>query len=175
MARDGPVVSLTNASQYAPRCCTFYTALGWSDSRFARNFKENDLTPCIHGNTRKVPHSALSLSSTRFFYFVFNYAKQHALLLSGRVPRYSCSGLHLLPSSVSKRAIWRVYHIATATEANGSIHSVAHTTFYILWRKLTPSVIVEAKIQPLLAMPTKQHSYCMYSKPSRGQQVSCIH
>ena len=61
---------------------------------------------CIHGNTRKVPHNALSISSTQFFKFVFNYAEQHALLLPGRVPRYSCSGLHLLPSSVSKRGIW---------------------------------------------------------------------
>ena len=128
---------------------------------------------CIHGNTRKVPHNALSISSTQFFKFAFNYAKQHALLLPGRVPRYSCSGLHLLPSRVSKRGIWRVYQ--AAAEANGSIHPVAYTTLYILGRKLTPSVIVEAMIRPLLTMSTKQHSYCTYSKPSQDRQLSCIH
>ena len=107
----------------------------------ARNFKENGLTPRIHGNTRKVPHNALSFSSIQFFVkFVFNYAEQHALLLPGRVPGYSRSDLQLLPSSVSKQAIWRVYH--AAAEANGSIHPIAYTTFCFLWRKLTPSVIV---------------------------------
>ena len=92
----------------------------------ARNFKENGLSPRIHCNTWKVPHNALSFSSTQFFVkFVFNYAKQHALLLPGRVPGYSRSDLQLLPSSVSKRAIWRVYHVAA--EANGFIHKRTHT------------------------------------------------
>ena len=43
----------------------------------------------------------------------------------------------LLPSSSTKRAIWRA-----ATEAKGSIHAVAYSTFCYLWRTLLPSIIV---------------------------------
>ncbi|MCG8623584.1 MAG: hypothetical protein MJE68_16530, partial [Proteobacteria bacterium] len=38
-------------------------------------------------------------------------AEQHALL-PGRIPGYSCSDIQLVPSSVSKRKVWRVYHAA---------------------------------------------------------------
>ena len=72
--------------------------------------------------------------------FLFFYAEQHALLLPGRVPGYSRRDLQLLPSSTTKRAIWRLYIDAAAT--NPDIQAVAYTTFCLLWRTLTPSIIV---------------------------------
>ena len=105
------------------------------------SFKDNGLRPHLHGNAKKLLHNTLSLLSTQFFVrFIFNYAEQHALLQPGRVPGYSRLDLQLLPSSDTKRAIWRVYR--SAAEADGSIHPVAYSTFTYLWRKLTPSVIV---------------------------------
>ena len=71
---------------------------------------------------------------------MLNYAEQNALLLPGRVPGYSRSDVKLLPSSVSKRLIWRVYQIAAVND--GSIHTVAYSTFNRLWRTLLPSIII---------------------------------
>ena len=68
--------------------------------------------------------------------FLLNYAEQNALLLSERVPGYSRSDIKLLPSSLSKRSIWKTYHSAADEEA--SIHAVAYTTFCHLWRSLLP-------------------------------------
>ena len=105
------------------------------------NLKENGLTPRVHGNAKRRPKHALSLPSTEFVVrFLLSYAEQHALLLPGRVPGYSRSDLQLLPSSVTKRVVWRVYHEA-AEEAN-TIHPVAYTTFCCLWRTLMPSIVV---------------------------------
>ena len=69
---------------------------------------------------RKLKH-ALSYSWTVFVVqFLFLYTEQHALL-SGRIPGYSQTDIQLLPSSVLKRAVRRVYHA----------HAVAHTTYYL--------------------------------------------
>ena len=72
--------------------------------------------------------------------FLHTYAEQHALLPPGRIPGYSRSDIQLLPSSVSKRKVWRVYH--AAAEAISTVHAVAYTTFCLLWRTLVPSIIV---------------------------------
>ena len=107
----------------------------------AASFECTGLQPRAHGNASRLPHNALFFASTQFFVrFMFNYAEQHALLLPGGVPGYSRSNLQLLPSGVSRRAIWRTYH--SAAEANGTIHPVAYSTFCYLWRKLTPYIIV---------------------------------
>ena len=57
-----------------------------------------------------------------------------------RIPGYSRSNIKLLPSSVSKRGTWKVYH--SAAEENADVHTVAYTTFCRLWRTLLPSVII---------------------------------
>ena len=131
--------------QGKPVCRTMFLFLhGIGKKRLenlAASFRDHGLSPRTHGNAKKLPHNALSFSSTQFFVkFVFNYAEQHALLLPGRVPGYSRSDIQLLPSSVSKRAIWRVYQ--SAAEADGTVHPVAYTTFCHLWKELTPSVLV---------------------------------
>ena len=105
------------------------------------SFKENGLTPRVHGNVKRLPKHALSLRSTEYVVrFLFSYAEQHALFLPGRVPGYTRTDLQLLPSSVSKKAVWRVYH--EAAEGDDNIHAVAYSTFCYLWRKLVPSVVV---------------------------------
>ena len=105
------------------------------------NVRENGLTPRVHGNVKRRPKHALSLASTEYVMrFLHSYAEQHALLLPGRIPGYSRTDLQLLPSSVSKRAVWRVYH--EAAENVNTIHTVAYSTFCYLWRTLVPSVVV---------------------------------
>ena len=121
-----------------------------------RSFKENDLTPRVHGNTKRKPKHALSYSSTEFVVrFLFSYAEQHALLLPGRILWYSRTDIQLLPSSVSKRAVWRLYHVAA--EEVDAVHAVAYSTFCLLWRTLTPS-IVEMKPPSDLCWHCQQNS-----------------
>ena len=45
-----------------------------------------------------------------------------------------------LPSSASKRGIWRVCQ--SAAESRESVHKVAYSTFCRLWRSLLPSIII---------------------------------
>ena len=104
------------------------------------HFIENGIAPRIHGNTGRLPNHTLPLKSTEYVVqFLLNYSEENALLLPGRVPGYSRSDLKLLPSSVSKRGIWRIYHSAASLEDN--IHAVAYSIFCRAWRNLLPSII----------------------------------
>ena len=106
----------------------------------ALSLRENGLTPRVHGNSRKQPKHSLSFQSIEYVVrFLLTYSEQNALL-PGRIPSYSRSDVKLLPSSVSKRGIWRVYH--SAAQSRDSIHSIAYTTFCRLWRSLLPSIII---------------------------------
>ena len=105
-----------------------------------KSLRSHGLATRAHGNLKRSPAHALSLSSTEFVVrFVLNYAEQNALLLPGRVPGYSRSDIKLLPSSVSKRGIWRVYDEAARSD---SVRAVGYSTFTSLWRSLLPSVII---------------------------------
>ena len=59
-----------------------------------KSFKENGLTPRVHGNIRRKPKHALSFASTEYVVrFLHTYAEQHDLLLPGRIPGYSRSDI----------------------------------------------------------------------------------
>ena len=105
-----------------------------------KSLRTNGLATRSHGNLKHSPAPSLSLSSTEFVVrFVLNYAEQNALLLPGRVPGYSRSDIKLLPSSVSKRGIWKVYQAAAMSD---SIRTVGYSPFTSLWRSLLPSIIL---------------------------------
>ncbi|XP_064383600.1 uncharacterized protein LOC135332176 [Halichondria panicea] len=107
----------------------------------AQRYKENGLTPRIHGNTKRSPKWTLSLSSAEFVVgFLVHYTQLHGLLLPGRVPGYSRSDLKLLPSSATKRSIWIEYHQSAINDS--SIHTVVYSTFCRLWRTLLPQVLI---------------------------------
>ena len=104
-----------------------------------RSLIENGLTPRVHGNTKRLPVHTITLKSVEYVVrFLLNFAEQHALLLPGRVPGYSRDDIKLLPSSTTKRAIWKVYKEAAAVE--DSIQTIAYSTFCHLWRKQLPSI-----------------------------------
>ena len=52
----------------------------------------------------------------------------------------SPDNMKLLPSSVSKRTVWRTYQQASDDDPN--VHGVAYSTFCRLRRMLLPSVII---------------------------------
>ena len=70
--------------------------------------------------------------------FLLTYTEQHGLLLPGRVPGYSRSDIRLLPSSTSRRGIWKLY--SAATEGDERYHVVAYSTFCKLWRVQLPQI-----------------------------------
>ena len=127
-AREKSYCSFTH--QGKPVCIRTFTFLHGIGRKRLRNIitslKRNGVTPHIHGNYKRQPWNSLSLQSIEYVVrFLFNYAEQHALLFPGRVPGYICSDLQLLPSSSSKRTIWKLYYKAAVAE--GTIHSVAYT------------------------------------------------
>ena len=132
--------------QSKPVCAkTFGMLHGVGRTRFKnllKSLKKYGLTPRTHGNAKKKPHHALSLSSIEYVVrFIHNY-EQNALLLPGRVPGYSRTDIQLLPSSTSKRQIWRVYQSAADEVEDNSVQKVAYSTFCTLWRQLVPSVVL---------------------------------
>lgn len=92
----------------------------------------------IKDDTQTNPYARELLSSTEFVArFVLNYAKQNALLLPGQTLGYSRFNIKLLPSSVSKHGIWKVYQAAVMSD---SMRGVGYSTFNGLWRSHRPSI-----------------------------------
>ena len=105
-----------------------------------KHMKENGIVPRYHCNTRRLPKHVLSMECLRDLRkFLLNYAEQNALLLPGRVPGFSRTDIRLLPSSTSKRRIWKVYK--EAMERVDS-QAVAYTTFCRLWQQLTSYLVL---------------------------------
>ena len=127
-----------------PVCLKFFLLVNAIGKKRMRNlmthFQENGLVARIHGYVHRRPKHSLSLddieSAVRF---LLSYVEQHGLLLPGRVPGYSRSDIKLLPSSSSKRGIWKSYKSAVVL---ATTQTVAYSTFCRLWRKLLPSIIV---------------------------------
>ena len=106
-----------------------------------KSFQDNGVLPRIHGNTHRLPWNSLSFSSIQHVIsFLVNYTEENGLLLPGRLPGYFSSDLKLLPSSRSRKGIWKLYE--AASNSSEDIHIVAYKTFCRLWRTLLPSIII---------------------------------
>ena len=119
--KDRQRASCTFHHQGKPICKKMFKFIHTLGGTRYRNLKKSlqsqGLATQTHGNLKRSPAHALSLSSTEFVVrFLLNYAEQNALLLPGRVLGYSQSDLKLLPSSVSKRQIWKVYKEAAKSD-----------------------------------------------------------
>ena len=65
---------------------------------------ENGLVTRTHGNTRRLPHHALTLDETmNVLKFITNHAEQNAILLPGRIPQFKRDDIKVLPCSDSKK------------------------------------------------------------------------
>ncbi len=107
---------------------------------------ENGLHPHQHQHT--TPHNVTSLSDVQqVVRFILNYAEDNAILLPGRIPGYKRDDMQLLPSLVTKREVWELYH-ETATSREGSL-AVCYSLFFRFWRQLTPQVIVAKPMSDL--------------------------
>ena len=72
------------------------------------HFADHGLVPRTHGNLKRLPKHALSFTTIEYVVkFLVNHAENNAILLPGRIPGYKETDIKLLPSSTSKRRIWR--------------------------------------------------------------------
>ena len=98
------------------------------------------LLPRVHGHKGRIPPNALLLEEVReLVKFIQEYAEANAILLPGRVPGYKRDDIQLLPSSTTKRAVWRLYIEAADTL---TLRAVGYSTFCRVWKKLLPHVVV---------------------------------
>ncbi len=120
------------------------------------SYNSHGLCLWIHGNTERLPSNALSLSSIGYVTkFPLTYADQNAILIPGRMPGNHKTDIKLLPSSVSKRSIWKLYSESAASVSH--IHSVAYSTFNKLWESLIPSIVL-MKLMSDLCWTCQQNS-----------------
>ena len=146
--------------QGKPVCLRTFLFLHSIGSKRLKNlltsFQKKGTLPRVHGNFKRLPSNALSFSSVEHVVsFVVNYAEENSILLPGRIPGYKSSDLNLLPSSKSKKEIWRMYEAATG--AGGDFHAVAYRTFCRLWKTLLPDIV---QMRPMsdLCWQCKQNS-----------------
>ena len=105
---------------------------------------KNGLRPRVHKH--RTPHNVTSLSDVQHVVrFILHYSEDNAILLPRRIPGYKRDDLQLLPSSVTKREVWELYH---QIEQDG-FTAVCYSLFCQLWKKLTPQVVVTKPMSDL--------------------------
>ena len=92
---------------------TFLLLHNMGESRFktlkARYLSEG-LVPRVHGHTGRIPPNSLVHEDVeQIISFVTQYCETNAIILPGRVPGYKRDDIQILPSTTTKRAVWRMY------------------------------------------------------------------
>ena len=99
----------------------------------------NGLTPRVHGNKKRLPHNVTSFDTVPdIVCFLLHLVQEQGLVLPGRVPGYYRSDIQLLPSSMSKLAVWSKY----SESCEGERKPVSRKTFSSLWQQLVPQVVI---------------------------------
>ena len=91
------------------------------------SLENNGLMSRIHGNAHRNPHNALTLARTpSVVMFLHSFAEQHAILHPGHIPGYSRCDIKILPSSLSKRTIWKIYSSSLSFILTSTIGLLKH-------------------------------------------------
>ena len=74
------------------------------------SYLSQGMVPRIQGRTGRVPPNAFILEDIQdIVKFILQYAESNAVLLPGRVPGYKRDDIQILPSSITKKAVWKLY------------------------------------------------------------------
>ncbi|KAK3748039.1 hypothetical protein RRG08_029895 [Elysia crispata] len=104
-----------------------------------KHYKENDVEPRLHGNTKKLPKNALEYKDTKAVVdFILNFATLHAIQLPGRTPKHWVSDVQLLPTDMNKATVYAQYKASMDAEPAGK--TVSLRTFQRLWKSLVPFI-----------------------------------
>lgn len=92
-------------------------------------YKTNGLAPRYKksGGRRKDPRFLSHDDIKQVVSFIENYAEDHAIVLPGRIPGFKKFHMKLLPSSVTKSSVFRLYH--TAMQLTGKKIFCMHGSF----------------------------------------------
>ncbi len=121
-----------------------------------KSFHSQKIQPRVHGNLKRLPSHTLSFTSVQqVITFIANYAEENSIL-PGRIPGYKSCDMKILPSSKSKKEVWRLYE--AASEGVDGIHIVAYITFCHLWKSLLPDIIMMRPMSDL-CWQCKQNSH----------------
>lgn len=102
------------------------------------HYDENGLSERVHGNIRKRPHNRTDGEEIqKIKEFIERFADNHALPLPGRLPTHKDYRVMLLPSDMSKSAVYRFYVKACETEQS---NRVSRRTFENIWKELCPYI-----------------------------------
>lgn len=104
-----------------------------------KHYRKNGLLLCIHGSKRRLPSSAFSAETIeRVVKFIVNVAEDQALLLPGGIPGFKRIDVKLLPSSLTKSKLWKMYQDCCVTVGQVAI---GYSKLCDLWRQLCPVVV----------------------------------
>ena len=84
--------------------------------------------------------------------------------LAGYLATRGMDDLQLLPSSTTKREVWKLYHCTAS--ADSDTKAVGYSLFCTFWRKLTPQVVVTCPTSDLCWV-CQQNSNMILQAPNR--------
>lgn len=137
--------TITRFHHHGHRICrtTFLFLHNMGESRLkalkARYLSEG-LVPRVHGHTGRIPPNSLVRKDVEgIISFVTQYCETNAILLPGRVPGYKRDDIQILPSTTTKRAVWRTYKDTCTSLSN---RAAAYSTFCKVWRHFLRHIVV---------------------------------
>ena len=102
------------------------------------HYDENGLSIRMHGNAKKRRHNQTETEEVeKIKGFIEQFADNHAMPLPGRMPTHKDYRVMLLPSDMSKSAVYRFYVRACESE---HVHCVCRRTFENIWKELCPYI-----------------------------------
>ena len=145
--------------QSKPICHEMFLFMyGISDSRLRRlreHYENTGLSSRTHGNTRRLPKNTLPFSVVEDVkLFLANYAEEHAISLSGRIPGYKDEDIKLLASHETNMGVWRSFEVACEATRK---QAVSYSKFVELWEQFYPNLVV-AKPMTDLCLTCQQNS-----------------
>lgn len=103
-------------------------------------YLKNGLESISHGNSNRLPHHGFTTDDLRnIVTFLTNFSEENAILLPGRIPGYKRCDLQLLPTSLTKKEVWKRYIQACGTM---TLRLASYCTFCRVWLKFTPLIII---------------------------------
>ena len=73
------------------------------------HYLSQGLVPHTHGHCGRIAPNALVLEDIKCIITFIMHCTEVGILLPGRIPGYKLDNIQLLPSSTTKRAVWKVY------------------------------------------------------------------
>ena len=128
-------------NQLCRKCFLFVHTI--SDKRFRNlvdHYKTSGVAPRTHGLTGKSPPNTTSFARvSSMLQYVRNLASSISLPLPGRLPNFRDERVQLLPTDMSKMAVYRKY--CKAAEKDGT-QPIGRSTFLDLWNTQLPYITV---------------------------------